>query len=130
MVFHATEMLVLSDNEAHDNTKILHSDEFFVRHKLTTENYSVGPCISLFASLKKWINEYRSENNWLLIKKPFFFITSNNEVVYFHIASLATICCVVFHTNSEVSLSHLLRQRKIKWTQNDEAHSLKTTEEF
>lgn len=46
MVFHATEMLVLSDKEAHDNTKILHSDE----HKLTTENYRVGPCISLFAS--------------------------------------------------------------------------------
>lgn len=53
MVFHAKEMLVLSDNEAHDNNEILHSDEFFVRHKLTTENYSVGPCISLFASLKK-----------------------------------------------------------------------------
>ena len=53
MVFHATEMLVLSDNEAHDNTEILYSDEFFVRHKLTTENYSIGPCISLFASLKK-----------------------------------------------------------------------------
>lgn len=53
MVFHATEMLVLSDNEAHDNTKILHLDEFFVRHKLTTENYRAGPCISLFASLKK-----------------------------------------------------------------------------